>query len=142
MKTEIFFLNTWEEITRLREFATTAEVNGGIRVTIEDTMDKTITGKQMACIHIIYRQFAEALNNAGYDIQRAINMKGIRFPISFTEENVKEIFGRPVIRSLYPKKRSHTNLSTTETREVFEVLNAAMAKVFAISLPWPDRFNQ
>ncbi len=138
---ETFFLNTKDDVDRFKALAEKAEVNGGLKIIVEETV-KPITGKQMACIHIIYRMFAEALNNGGFDIQRAIDMKGIRLPISFTEENVKQIFGKPVIKSLYPKKNSHTKLSTKQVQEVFEVLNAAMSKVFGVSLQWPDRFNQ
>ena len=138
---ETFNLNTKQDIERFQAYAADAAVNGGIKVTVEDTM-KPITGKQMACIHIVYRMFAEALNNGGIDIQRAIDMKGIRVPISFTEENVKEIFGKPIIESLYPKKKSHTKLSTKQVQEVFEVLNAAMGSRLGVSLQWPDRFNR
>jgi hypothetical protein len=104
--------------------------------------EKPISTKQMSSIHIYYRHVAVKLNNSQYDIQRAIATGAISLSIPFTESNVKEIFGRAVIRSLYPEKDSHTRLSTTETQMVYEVLNAAIAERFGFSVPWPDRYSQ
>lgn len=100
---------------------------------------KPISDKQMSSIHIYYRLIAEKLNDAGFDIQRAIDMKAIRIPIGFTEENVKEIFGRAVIESLFPEKDSHTRLSTTQTQLVYETLNLAIAERFGIHVPFPEK---
>lgn len=99
----------------------------------------------MASIHIYYREVAKQLNDAGFDIQRAIETGAVRIPIGFTEENVKHIFGYAVLESLFPekfedpKKPKHPRLTTTETQLVYETLNNALAVRFGISIPWPEK---
>ena len=100
---------------------------------------KPISEKQMSSMHIYYREIAEQLNEAGFDIQRAIDMVAIRISVGFTEENVKSIFGKAVIESLFPDKDSHTRLSTTQTQMVYETLNLAIAERFGISIPFPEK---
>ena len=100
---------------------------------------KPISDKQMSSIHIYYREIAEKLNEAGFDIQRAIDMGAIRISVGFTEHNVKEIFGKAVIESLFPDKDSHTRLSTTQTQLVYETLNLAIAERFHVSIPFPEK---
>ena len=104
-----------------------------------------ISDKQMASMHIVYREFAKLLNEAGYDIKRAVMEEKIRIPIPFTEENVKQIFGYAVLESLFPekfedpKKPKHPRLTTTETLLAFETLNNAMSVVFGVSMPFPEK---
>ena len=100
---------------------------------------KPISDKQMSSIHIYYREIAEKLNDAGFDIKRAIDMGAIRISIGFTEQNVKEIFGKAVIESLFPEKDSHTKLSTTQTQLVYETLNLAIGERFGIHVPFPEK---
>ena len=110
------------------------------------TKEKDISDKQMASIHIAYREFAKLLNDAGYDIKRAIEEGLIgSIGVPFTEQNVKQIFGYTILRALYPEKfeepdaPKHPRLSTKETQEVFEVLNRAMATKFGVSMDFPHK---
>ena len=104
---------------------------------------KDITDKQMASMHVAYRQFAELLNEAGYTLNTAVERKLLKIDIPFTENNVKEIFGYAVLKSLFPdkfeddSKPKHPRLSTTETQLAFETLNNAMGVKFGVSIDFP-----
>ena len=107
--------------------------------------EKDITSSQMSSIHIAYRQWAELLNEAGYTINKAIDMGLLSVDIPFTEENVKQIFGYLAIKHLYPdkfedgEKPKHPRLSTTQTQLLFDTLNANFAAKFGISIPFPAK---
>ncbi len=106
------------------------------------TEKKDITDKQMSSIHVAYRLWAKALNDAGYSVNKAIEQKLFRLDVPFTENNVKEMFGYAVIEALYPDKFTgsgpkHPRLSTTETQLLFESINAALAQRFGVSIPFP-----
>ena len=109
------------------------------------TKSEPITDKQMSSIHIYYREVARVLNESGFDIQRAIDLGAIRISIGFTEESVKEIFGKAVIQSLFPEKFAdpcksmHPRLTTVQTQLTYETLNAALAERFGISIGWPEK---
>lgn len=110
------------------------------------TKENDISEKQMASIHIAYRDFAKLLNEAGYDIKRAIEEGLIgSMGIPFTEQNIKHIFGHTIIKALYPEKfedpnaPKHPRLTTVETQAVFEVLNNVMGTKFGVSMDFPHR---
>jgi len=107
-----------------------------------------ITDKQMASMHIAYRKWAEALNEAGYTVNSMIKMGLLNMEIPFTEENVKQIFGYLAIKILFPekfpeteneKKPKHPRLTTTETQLLFETLNSNFANKFGVSIPFPEK---
>ena len=108
--------------------------------------EKPISDKQMASIHIAYREFAKLLNDAGYDVKRACDEGLIgNVPIPFTEQNVKVMFGYNVLEALFPEKfenpnaPKHPRLNSAETQLAFETLNAAMGKLFGVSMDFPHK---
>ena len=107
--------------------------------------EKNISDRQMASIHVAYRDFAKLLNEAGYDVKRAIEEGLIgSVGVPFTEQNVKQIFGYTIIQALWPDKfddpnaPKHPRLTSTETQQVFEVLNQVMANKFGVSMDFPS----
>ena len=96
------------------------------------------TVKQNKCAHAYCGQLADALNSAGYDFNDGIV---IRMPVSFTPENVKESMFKKVMISLYPDKKSTTELSTEQMQFVYENLNKFTTGLFGIGLDWPSRDN-
>ena len=97
-----------------------------------------ITKKQNSAIHVAFRQWAKELNDAGYDITTAVKQDKIKLPVPFTEQNVKDLFGRVYLHALYPDKTSFTELTTVETQLVFDAINAGLAKVFGVSIEFPN----
>ena len=76
------------------------------------------------------------MNAAGHDFKRIV-----RLPIIFTKENIKEYMFKPVMNSLYPDKKSTTELSTLEIQNVYEVFNAAISVKFGVGHDWPSEEN-
>ncbi len=99
----------------------------------------------MSSIHIAYREWAELLNEAGYSVNKAIEMGLLSIDIPFTEENVKQIFGYLAIKYLFPEKfddegkTKHPRLTTTQTQLLFDTLNANFAAKFGISIAFPEK---
>ena len=89
------------------------------------------------------RQFANALNDAGWSLSAALDAGKINLELGWTEANLKEIF-REIMKYRYPDKQwknpdrpSTTELETVELSECWEVLNRAMGEKFGVTLPFP-----
>lgn len=91
------------------------------------------TTQQNKALHLYLERLAEALGDAGYDMREVIKV-----PIKPTKENVKEEMLKPVMKALWPNKKSTTELSSAEIGELYEVMNAATAGRLGISVLWPS----
>lgn len=96
---------------------------------------RTLT--QQASYRLLLKDYADELNDRGYDFKAVVQL-----PVIFTPENVHEYMFKPVMKILYPDIASTTELSTTQMMEVYETFNAAMAEKFKFSKEWPTRFNR
>jgi len=94
-------------------------------------MDKSITPKQMASLHVAFRQFSEGMNDSGMSVQQVVHL-----PLSFTEAIFKEALARVVLKH-FAGKDSFTELTTTEVDPFFDELNRAIGEKFGVSLPYP-----
>ena len=100
-----------------------------------------ITQKQNSSIHIAFRRYVKLLNDAGYSINKAIELDMVHMEIDWTEPNFKESIGRIMLKAMYPDKTSFNQLDTVETQKLFESLNANMARVFGVSIQFPTKEN-
>ena len=96
-------------------------------------MPKQRTIPQNSALHLYLERLAEALDDAGYDMREVIKV-----PIKPTKENVKSEMLHPVMRAMYPDKKSTTELSTVEMQELYEVMNRFTAERWGVSIPWPS----
>ena len=107
--------------------------------------NKPISAKQMASIHIAYRQWAKLLNDAGYTVNKAIEMGLLTMDVPFTEGMVKRLFGYTGIEVLFPDKvkdpkaPKHPELLDNETQLLFDTLNANFASKFGVSIDFPHK---
>ena len=97
---------------------------------------KHITDKQMASLHVAYREYVRQLTEQGYDLKKALAQTVLTIPL--TEENFKHYFVKPTLESLYPESSSHNDLYTDQVEPLFDVLNRAMSIRFGISIPFPE----
>ena len=100
----------------------------GLHLRIEDGVR---TPLQNSAMHLYFRQLAEALNDAGYDMKRVINVD-----IPWTEESVKKWLWGTLMQAMYDKKHT-AKLSTAEVGKVYEALARLMSEKFSISVPFP-----
>lgn len=97
------------------------------------------TLQQNKAEHVLFRQYAKALNDAGFDQVAVLEKKAL--PTPNTEESIKGIW-KSIQAAMYPpeegEKVSTTKLSTTQTQHVYLVLHKFMAENFGISIEWPS----
>ncbi len=92
-----------------------------------------MTPKQRKALHLYLRNLAEALDEAGLDMQQVVS-----FPIRPTMENVKETMFRRVMGALYPDIESTEGLTEKQVADVYENLNRGTAVRLGISVRWPS----
>ena len=95
--------------------------------------ERTLT--QNAALHLYFRQLAEALNDAGFDMKKTLKEE---IEIPWTEDAIKTHLWKPVQVAMV-KDASTTKLSTIGLPEVYEVLNRHLASKFGVSVPFPHR---
>jgi hypothetical protein len=95
---------------------------------------ETRTSKQNASLHVYLRSVSDALNDAGYSVEKFFK-PGYQVP--FNETTVKtEIWH--TMQVAVSGKDSSSDLTPAEVVEVFDRLNAVLAGK-GIHVPWPSR---
>lgn len=101
---------------------------------------KQRTEPQNNSMHLWFRQLADALNDAGFDMQSVFEVKDVSVP--WTEAAVKECLWRPIQEAM-TNYESTTNTSTVEVQAIRETLTRHLAERLGVVVPpWPDRFSQ
>ena len=95
------------------------------------------TPKQNNSLHLFCEQAAEALTDAGYDIQKTI-VHQMDVPWSATA--FKELIWRQAQKT-YLGKVSTTELTTKEVDGVYDVVNRYLSQ-FGIHIPWPHETEE
>ena len=96
--------------------------------------DKSRTLTQNAAIHLLFRLIANAMNEAGLDIQKVLAETA---DIPITADAIKEYMWKPIQKDL-TRKSSTANLTTSEVNMIYEVLNRYTAENFGIHIPFPS----
>ena len=102
--------------------------------TIEIKKGRTRTGQQNRALHVFLRQLSEALNDAGYDMKKALNED---VDIAWNETMAKEYLWRP-IQKIVIQKQSTAEASSSDYAMVYEQLNRLIASKFGVHVPWPE----
>lgn len=92
------------------------------------------TCQQNKAIHKYLTMLADALNDAGLDIQHTLS-KPLDLP--WNEHTAKELIWRQVQRAATGKE-STTELDSREVDEVYRVIDRHMAQTHGISVPFPS----
>ncbi len=106
----------------------------GIRVKIETGMR---THRQNNAMQLYCTMLAEALNDAGYDMNKTLNES---VDIPWTQDLVREVIWKR-IQKVTIGKESTTLAKTNEYDKVYEVVNRFTSTRFGISVPFPSRGN-
>lgn len=97
----------------------------------------TRSSAQNNSIHLWLTQVADELDKGGHTLQDVIKaIKKAR--IRPTMEALKEIMWKPIQWILY-KKKSTTELHTTEVDRVYETASAFLGREFFIHIPFPSQ---
>jgi len=89
---------------------------------MKDKKDKIRTLKQNSCLHLMFSQLADELNDSGLYISQVI-----KFDAPWNGERVKELIWREVQKKMTGKE-STTKITTREVDEIFEVIHQALSQ--------------
>jgi len=92
------------------------------------------TDQQRKAIEVYCREVANALNDAGFDLKAVIEAKPI--PVSCTQENIKEIIFKAIMKALY-NKTSTAELEKIEVNDVYMHMHKWLAEQFGINIEFP-----
>ena len=90
--------------------------------------------KQHNAIHLLFRQLAEAMNDAGFMQKHPFNEE---FEIPWTDNSIKEVFYKPIIRQMYDIE-STRKLGTTQLSESANVMIDAINMKLGVFVPFPS----
>ena len=92
------------------------------------------TRSQQNSLHLGFQLLAEALNDAGLDMQKVFEVKTVSVP--WTKESVKEVLFRPIMSAM-TQKGSTTEMEIAEVNEVWMVLNRHLGEHFGVTVEFP-----
>lgn len=95
---------------------------------------KTRSIKQNRALHLMFRQLADALTDAGFDIRKTLKSD---FEIMWTAYSVKELLWRPVQKAVCGKK-STTEITTEEINKIFDVITKGIGEKTGVYIPFPS----
>lgn len=97
---------------------------------------ETRSSSQNNALHLLFRQIAEELNDAGYTRPHPWG----KMEIPYSETAVKEIFYLPILDKVYSKQHS-SDLDTKELSESVDILLDALAQNTGIAMQMPQLFQ-
>lgn len=104
-----------------------------IKVSVKSAKTRTLT--QNKSLHKYCALLAEALNEAGLDMQTVL-AEGTSIP--WSESKVKEDIWRTVQVAALGKE-STTKLETHEVSQVYDIVNRHISQTFGVFVPFPNR---
>ena len=99
---------------------------------------KQRTGQQNKALHVYCELLAEALNDAGYDMQHVLAQKAVSIP--WSRERVKECLWKEVQRAMFDTE-STTELEKLQMNDVYEVLDRQISERFGVHVEFPSEEN-
>lgn len=102
-------------------------------ITFSYKTGKQRSHKQNAALHVYLKMLADALNDAGFDMRKALKPS---VDIAWNVDMAKEYLWRP-IQKVVTGHKSSTKPVRSEYTEIYETLNRYTAEKFEISIPWP-----
>jgi len=91
--------------------------------------------KQNSALHTWCRLLAEALNDAGWSMEKVLTKKA---SIDWTMYGVKEHLWKPVQESMTGES-STTKPEKVDYIKIYEVLNKHLSEKLGVHVPWPVR---
>jgi hypothetical protein len=94
------------------------------------------TENQNNAIHLYCERLAEALNDAGYEIKKVMEVKTADVP--WTKESVKELLWRP-LQEAAVDKHSTKALEKMDVDRVYSILDRHISSNFGVHIEFPSK---
>lgn len=92
-----------------------------------------LTIPQRNALHLWFRQIANELNAAGWDMRKTLK-PGVEIP--WTEDSVKTHIFKEVMKVMFDKE-STNDLTTGEVSQVYEVVDRHLSQSTGVHVPFP-----
>jgi hypothetical protein len=93
------------------------------------------TSNQNRALHLLFRLWAEALNDAGLDMKKTLK-ESVEIP--WDEHTIKRDLWKPIQKAVLHKDSTTKLLKDKEIDEVYDVLNRHLGEKFGIYVPFPS----
>ena len=93
---------------------------------------KTRTSRQNRALHLLFRQWSEALTEAGFDMR-----KTLKADIQWTGERFKTDAWLPIMKAMYGKEHT-SELESHEIDKIFETLNKVIGERTGVFMDFPS----
>lgn len=102
--------------------------------------DKARTLTQNRALHLWFDMLASALNDAGFDQVKVIEMMRDGIDIPWSKETVKQVLYKPILEAM-TSKTSTSEMDTVETSDVYDTLSRWLVVKGLPAPAFPDRFG-
>lgn len=130
----------WGSLDASMAFRKWSEANEGVDLVISSgtvaPAEKPRTDQQNKAMHKYFELVADALNDAGYPIQRVLK-EHTKVEIDWTKDSVKEILWRTVQKRLLGKSSTTELSKQADIDKVYETVNRFLAQM-GIHVPFPS----
>jgi len=92
-------------------------------------------------LHVYCKKLAEALNDAGYDFKKFLEVAEYKLDVPWTKDLVKEQLWR-VVQVAQTEKQSTTEIIPYEALQIYEIVNSRVAELTGVSVEWPNEKNR
>lgn len=98
----------------------------------------TRSGKMNRCLHKYCQMLADALNDAGYDFKRFLEVSEYKIDVPWSPELVKEQLWRPV-QIARTGHESTTEATNFQYQDVYQIVDQRVGELTGVSVPWPHQ---
>ena len=95
---------------------------------------KARSRKQNDCLHLLFRQWAETLTEAGFDMKKTLKAD---IDIQWNEERFKTDAWLPVMKAMTGKEHT-SDLESHEIDKIFETLNKVIVERTGVFMDFPS----
>ncbi len=92
-------------------------------------------------LHVYCTKLAGALNDAGYDFKKFLEVSQYKLDVPFTKDLVKDQLWRTV-QIAQTSKKSTTEITPYEAIRIYEIVNNRVAELTGVSVEWPCEENR
>lgn len=97
---------------------------------------------QNRSLHLWCGMLAEALNDAGFDQKRFLEVANYKLDIPWTTYSVKEILFKPVLEAMTGKE-STTEMETVDPTVIHKIVMQRVSELTGVQyINWPDKFDR
>lgn len=131
-------INNYDSLQRALSFLSNIvpDKNRPIIIIIREGTKRPRSDLMNRCMHKYFEKLAEALNDAGYDFKKFLEVSQYKLDVPWNKYLCKDTLWRPVQIAMTGKE-STTAATDGECCQIYDVVNARVAELTGVSVEWP-----